>query len=184
MAIVCCGVLIPLDVIYTNVNNPPQHDILSGFTIRDVEGAYLYAHIGCLYFITFLLMALIYYHWRAMYYLRQEWFQSAEYQHAFYARTLLVTNIPPRYRSEEGLWRIFEGMNLPYQVTSVHIGKNVGQLPQLVREHNDNVEGFEKLLVKHGKHDPGFQERPTIKVGGFGFLGLCETRQDAVKVMS
>ncbi|KAF9529707.1 hypothetical protein CPB83DRAFT_248554 [Crepidotus variabilis] len=181
-ALVSCALLIPLDLGYTITNNPPQHDILSSLTIRDVQGPKLYAHIGCLYFITLLLMVLVYYHWRAMYRLRHQWLHSPEYQHAFYSRTLLVTNIPPKYRSEDGLWRIFDGMNLPYQVTSVHIGKNVGNLPQLVKEHNKNVQDLEGVLVKHSKDDPYFQERPTVKVGGV--LGFGGTHEDAVKLLS
>lgn len=179
-AVITCGGLIPVDRLYTVASNPPLYDLLSSFTIRDVKGERLYAHIASEYLITFLLFALLYHHWVEMYRLRQQWFRSPEYQNAFYARTLMITNIPPKYRSEGGLRKIFQGMELKHQVTSVHIGKTVGMLPDLVERHNKNVEEFERVIVKHLKKDPRGRTRPTIRVGGC--CGLGGRHEDAIKL--
>ena len=144
-----------------------------------MHGARLYAHIGCVYIITLALMVLLYFHWIEMYRLRKQWFRSKEYQNAFYARTLLITDIPPKYRSEEGLWKIFQGMELKLQVTSVHIGKAVGMLPHLIEKHNQNVREFEIVLTRHMKKDSRGEKRPTIRIGGF--CGFGGTRNDAIK---
>lgn len=178
-SIVTCGSLIPLDRLSTVSTNPPLYNFLTSLTIRDVHGARLYAHIGCVYIITLALMVLLYFHWLEMYRLRKQWFGSREYQNAFYARTLLITNIPPKYRSEGGLWKIFQGMELKTQVTSVHIGKVVGMLPDLVEKHNQNVREFESLLVRHMKKNPRGEKKPTIRIGGF--CGCGGTRKDAIK---
>ena len=171
-AVITCGVLIPLDRVYTVASNPPLYDLLSSFTIRDVKGDHLYAHIASEYCITFLLFSLLHHHWIGIYHLRQQWFRSSDYQNAFYARTLMITNIPPKYRSEEGLWKIFQGMELKHQVTSVHIGKAVGMLPGLVETHNMNIEKFEQVIVRHLKKDPRGKTKPTIRAGGCcGFGG-------------
>ena len=177
-AIIACGMLIPLNFLYTISTNPPFHDFFSSLTIRDVYGPRLYAHIGCEYFMTVLLMVLLYNHWIAIYHLRQQWFRSPEYQNAFYARTLLLSNIPPKYRSEAGLWKIFQGMELKYQVTSVHIGKTVGMLPDLIEKHNRNILELEEVIVRHTKKDLQGETRPTIRVGGC--CGFGGRRKDAI----
>jgi hypothetical protein len=179
-AVITCGVLIPLDRLYTVASNPPLYDLLSSFTIRDVKGDHLYGHIASEYCITFLLFSLLYHHWIEMYHLRQQWFRSPEYQNAFYARTLMITNIPPKYRSEEGLWKIFQGMELIHQVTSVHIGKAVGMLPELIETHNKNVEEFEQVIVSHLKKDPHGKRKSTVGVGGC--CGLGGRRIDVIKL--
>ena len=92
----------------------------------------------------------------------------------------MVTNIPPKYRSEAGLWKIFQGMELRHQVTSVHIGKAVGMLPDLVESHNKNVEEFEQIIVRHLKSDPLGKTKPTIRVGGC--CGLGGRRKDAIEL--
>ena len=117
-ALTTCGGLIPLDFLYTASVNP-QNNFLSAMTIRDVRGVRLFAHIGSTYLITLVIAILVHHHWLAMYRLRNQWFRSPEYQNLFYARTLCITNIPERHRSDIGLRRIFIGMQLPYPVTSV-----------------------------------------------------------------
>jgi len=178
-ALVGCGALIPIDFMYTLSNKPAEYDLLSAMTIRDVHGVRLYAHIGLTYLITLLLILLVNHHWYAMYRLRQKWFRTPEYQNAFYPRTLLVTHIPPRFQSDQGLQKIFTGMKLPYQVNSVHIGRHVGALPELVERHNDTVKEFEDILAKHAKKDPSGETRPMIRVGGI--CGLGGRKQDATK---
>ncbi|KAJ3514492.1 hypothetical protein NLJ89_g2352 [Agrocybe chaxingu] len=175
-AVVACGLLIPLDFLYTLSAQPEQYDLLSAMTIRDVEGVRLYAHIGLVYFITLLLMLLVYHHWHAMYRLRNNWFASPEYQYAFYARALCITNIPRRSRSNEGLWKIFGRMKLPYRVTSVHIGRQVGALPDLINEHNEVVQELEEIFARQVRDDG---HRPRIRIGGC--CGIGGRWQDAIK---
>ena len=148
-------------------------------TIRDVRGVRLFAHIGSTYLITLFIIILVHHHWRAMYRLRNQWFRSPEYQNLFYARTLCITNIPERHRSDMGLHKIFIGMQLPYPVTSVHIGRSVGHLPKLIKRHNETVRELEELVLKHMDGAEMEAYRPTIRVGGC--CGMDGRRVDAIK---
>ncbi|KAF8911479.1 hypothetical protein CPB84DRAFT_1841987 [Gymnopilus junonius] len=163
--------LIPIDFIFTLSIKPPQYNILTAMTIQYVQGVRLYAHIGSTYLFTLLLMFLVYFHWRAVYRLRNEWFHSPEYRHLFYARTLSITNIPPRLQSDAGLYKIFNALQLPYQVTSVHIGRRVGALPDLIAEHDSAVIGLEQVLAEYSEGDQLASERPIIVLGGLWGMG-------------
>ncbi|KAF9485981.1 DUF221-domain-containing protein [Pholiota conissans] len=176
-AIITCGVLIPLDFTYNISVKPIGYNILTAMTIQDVHGVRLWAHIGVVYVVTAILASFVLHHWRVIYRLRNEWFRSPEYQRLFYARTLCITDIPERRRSNAGLYGIFDGMQLPYPVTSVHIGKHVGHLPELIDRHNQLVEEFEKVLQNHlqGKNPTG---RPVITVEGW--CGIGTRRVDAI----
>ncbi|KAF8161274.1 hypothetical protein B0H34DRAFT_840346 [Crassisporium funariophilum] len=178
-ALIGCGILIPLDLLYTLSAKPPEFNILSAMTIRDVQGPRLYAHIGVTYLITFVLLVLVHHHWRAIYTLRNQWFRSSEYQRSFHARTLCITHIPHRRQSDTGLYNLMTGMQLPYTVTSVHIAKSAGALPQLIEQHNKTVKEFEKVLVKYLNSNSAGKRRPMVRVGGC--CGLGGTRMDAVK---
>ncbi|KAF8967961.1 hypothetical protein BDZ97DRAFT_1916530 [Flammula alnicola] len=146
---------------------------------KDVHGPRLYAHIVSVYLITFFLAALVHHHWRIMYKLRNRRFRSPEYQRLFYARTLYITNIPERRQSDAGLYKIFTGMQLPYPVTSVHIGRSVGALQGLIDKHNKLVEEFEEVLVRYLSGGNPRNQRPMITIGGC--CGLGGRRQDAIK---
>ena len=55
VAVVTCGVLIPINLIY-NLNNVPSssRNFLSSLTISNVKGNWLYAHVALSYIICFI----------------------------------------------------------------------------------------------------------------------------------
>lgn len=173
-AVCACGVLIPLDFLYTLLLKPTGYDILTAMTIRDVQGNRLYAHIGIEYLVTFVLLGLVYHHWRIIHRLRSQWLRSSEYQRCFHARTLYITDVPRRRQSTTGLYGIFKGMNLPYPITSVHIGTSVGELPKLIENHDKLVEEFEEVLLQSNLRG----DRPIITTGGF--CGIGGRQQDPI----
>lgn len=177
-AILTCGVLIPINILYNREFPPKRRDILTSMTIRDVKGMRLYAHVTITYLITFLVIGLVWFHWREMVRLRQQWFRSPEYVKSFYARTLSVTHVPKKYQSDEGIKTILDGVKMPYPVTSVHINRKVGRLPELIEYHNQTVRELEAILVKYLKGGKIGKNRPTVKVGGT--CGLGGVRKDAI----
>ncbi len=177
-AICSCATLIPLDLMYTLSLKPMGYNILTAMTIQYVQGVRLYAHIGVVYFITLVLIGLVFHHWRMTQTLRAEWFRSSEYQRSFYARTLYITDIPRRRQSFPGIYGIFKAMNLPYPVISVYIGKSVGKLPELVEDHNKLVKEFEEVLQSM-QDETRENERPFFTVGGC--CGIGGRRQDALQ---
>lgn len=179
IAALTCAILIPVNVIY-NIRNVPSksRDILSMLTIRDVAGNLLFAHVAVTYLITFLVIGFVYVHWREVVRLRRDWFRSPEYIQSFYARTLMVTEVPKKLQSDEGLRSIFESVQVPYPTTSVHIGRKVGRLPELIEYHNDAVRELEAVLVTYLKGGKIGKKRPTITIGGF--LGMGGEKKDAI----
>ena len=110
--------------------------------------------------------------------LRQEWFRSPEYLESFYARTLIVTDVPRKYQSDDGIRAIFESVQVPYPTTSVHVGRKVGRLPELIEYHNMAVRELEQVLVTYLKGGRIAKDRPTIRIGGF--LGMGGVKKDAI----
>ncbi|KIM40329.1 hypothetical protein M413DRAFT_73699 [Hebeloma cylindrosporum] len=179
ITVLTCGILIPINVVYNLKHvKPKKRDILSMLTIRDVSGSFLYAHVVVFYLITFLIIFCVNYHWKAMVRLRHTWFRSPEYLQSFYARTLQVRCVPKKFQSDEGLTNIFGTVKVPYPTTSVHIGRKVGKLPELIDYHNQTVREFEEILVKYLKGGKIKSKRPTIRVGGT--CGLGGTKRDAI----
>ncbi|KAF8806572.1 DUF221-domain-containing protein [Phlegmacium glaucopus] len=180
IAVLTCGILIPINIFFNLKNvKSTQRDILSLLTIRDVTGNFLYAHVTVTYLITLLIIYSVNKNWQAMVKLRHEWFRSPEYLQSFYARTLQVRHVSKREQSDEGLKSIFQSVRVPYPTTSVHIGRKVGKLPELIEYHNQTVREFEEVLVKYLKGGKIKPNRPTIRIGGT--CGCGGTRKDAIE---
>lgn len=172
VAVACSATLIPLNAIYNEKHiDPKSRDILSMLTIRDVRGQWLYAHIIMSYLVCSIVYGFIWYNWREMVRLRNEWFRSPEYMNSFYARTLMIQRVSRKYQSDEGIRAIFESMQVPYPTTSVHIARKVGDLPQLIEYHNETVKELERVLVKYLKNGKVGAKRPTIRIGGWMCCG-------------
>ncbi|KAK0212532.1 hypothetical protein DFS33DRAFT_1390912, partial [Desarmillaria ectypa] len=181
VSILTCGVLIPVNVIYNRSDkvDSRQTDILSILTIRDVKGNSLYAAVAVSYLITALVIVLVYIYWRNMLRLRKEWFRSPEYTNSFYARTLSITHVPKKLQSDDGINAILNAVKIPYPATAVHISRQVGVLPDLIKYHNQTVQELEAILVKYLKDDKVGTKRPTIRLGGC--CGLGGVRKDAIE---
>ncbi|KAH9944775.1 DUF221-domain-containing protein [Amylocystis lapponica] len=172
IAVLACVMLMPVDITYNLKHVPSQsRDILSILTIRDVSGNFLFIHVAVTYLISFLVMGFVWMNWKEVVRLRHEWFRSPEYTKSFYARTLMVTDVQKQLQSDEGLRAIFETIQVPYPTTSVHIGRKVGQLPELIDFHNDTVRELEQVLVKYLKDGKVGKQRPMIRLGGFLCFG-------------
>lgn len=179
IALLGCAILVPIDVVYNLKHvSSDNRDILSMLTIRDIQGSYLFAHVAVSYAISGLVMYFIWLNCKRMLRLRQEWFRSPEYLESFYARTLIVTGVPRKYQTDEGIRAIFESVQVPYPTTSVHVGRKVGRLPELIEYHNTAVRELEQVLVTYLKGGRIAKERPTIRIGGF--LGMGGVKKDAI----
>lgn len=179
VALLTCCLLIPVNITYNLQHvDPKNRDILSMLTIRDVSGNLLYVHVAATYLITFLVIFCIYVHWKEMVRLRHAWFRSPEYLESFYARTLQILHVPKKYQSDEGIKAIFDTIKVPYPTTSVHIGRKVGKLPDLIDYHNTTVRELEAVLVRYLKDGKLGRKRPTIRVGST--CGCGGTRMDAI----
>lgn len=90
----------------------------------------------------------------------------------------MVQHVPRKLQTDEGLQSLFESLRVPYPTTSVHIGRRVGQLPDLIEYHNQAVCKLEEYLVLYLKGGKIGKARPTIRKGGF--LGIGGKKLDAI----
>ncbi|THH04318.1 hypothetical protein EW145_g5613 [Phellinidium pouzarii] len=179
IAFLSCAILIPVNVVYNlrHVDSGAR-DVLSMLTLRDLTGTILFVHVAASYIFTFLVMFFVWINWKKMVELRLAWFRSPEYIQSFYARTLMIQKVPKKYHSDEGIRSILESVQVPYPATSVHIGRRVGRLPELIEFHNDAVRELEQVLVRYLKGGKIAPKRPTLTKGGF--LGIGGKKYDAI----
>ncbi|KAF8316081.1 DUF221-domain-containing protein [Clavulina sp. PMI_390] len=178
LAFIGCAITMPVDIVYNLRNSPKGKTVLSMLTVQDVKGDYLFVHVAATYLCTFAVMGFCWWHWRAVVQLRHQWFRSDEYTKSFYARTLMVQHVPRKMQSDEGLQSLFEQLRVPYPTTAVHIGRRVGNLPDLIEYHNKAVRELEGYLVMYLKDGKMAKKRPTITKGGF--LGIGGKKIDAI----
>lgn len=179
IALLTCTVLIPINVVYNLKKvKSDDRDALSFLTIRDVSGNILFVHVAMMYIISLTVMGFVWMNWKEVVRLRLEWFRSPEYVESFYARTLMINQVPKKLQSDEGLRAIFESTHAPYPTTAVHIGRHVGRLPELIEFHNNAVRELESVLVKYLKDGKIGKKRPTIRLGGFMCFG--GKKEDAI----
>lgn len=183
VALLTCGVLIPLNIIY-NLNNVPvtQRNFLSTLTISNVRGTFLWAHVAMSYLICFLAFWFIWFNYKRVVDLKHAYFRSKEYQNSLHARSLMITGVQRQYQTDEGLQGLLAGLNIPYPTSAVHIGRRVGQLPELVDAHNDAVRELEQILTTYTKGGKLGPKRPTKTIGGF--LGIGGKKVDAIEYMT
>ncbi|KAG8907252.1 hypothetical protein FRB99_004946 [Tulasnella sp. 403] len=176
---VSCIVLIPLDLSYNNANiQKDNRNYLSALTIQNISGWRLFVHVAMSYIIAFLVMGFSWWHWKHMLRLRHAWFRSEEYNKSFHARTLMILHVPKKIQSDDGLRALLQSIQMPYPTTAVHIGRRVGQLPDLIEFHNQTVRELESVLVRYLKGGKIGKKRPTITIGGF--LGFGGETKDAI----
>jgi hypothetical protein len=171
IAIASCGILVPVDYVFNVHNGPHDINMLNAMSILDVTGPVLYAHVGLTYFITLTVIFLVNLKWKKVLELRMQWFHSSEYLNSFYARSLCITQVRPRDRSDQGILDILTSINLNYPATGVHIGRDIGDLSELIEYHNRTVCQLERVLVKYLRRGKLGQRRPTIRVGGWCCFG-------------
>ncbi|EJD40396.1 DUF221-domain-containing protein [Auricularia subglabra TFB-10046 SS5] len=179
ISLLLVAMVVPVNIVY-NLNNIPskQRDVLSILTLRDVRGELLYIHVAAVYLITILTFGAVWWHWKEMVRLRISWFESDEYQKSFYARTLMIMDVPRKIQTDDGLKSLLMELQMPYPTTSVHIGRRVGKLPELVEYHNDTVRELETYLVRYLKGGRIGKKRPTVTKGGC--MGCGGEKKDAI----
>ena len=85
----------------------------------------------------------------------------------------MITNVPKRLQSDGALHGVLGDIKMPYPTTEVHIGREVGLLPDLIEKHQNLVRELEKALAKYLKTPKGpAGQRPTAHIGSkFGCGG-------------
>lgn len=78
--------------------------------------------------------------------------------------TRQITDIPPPERTDEGILRLVDGVNPTAALPRAVVGRNVKDLPHLIKEHEKTVRKLESVLAKYLKNpDQLPANRPTMQ---------------------
>lgn len=170
-------VLLPINIVY-NMKRVDRDttNTLALLTIQNLSGSILWAHVTASYVIIGIIMFFIWYHWKKMILLRQAWFRSEGYQSKIYSRTLMITGVPKQFRTDQGLIQMIsqlkvDGIKIGAQIDCTSIGRQLGEFPELVKQHNETVRNLEESLVHYLKGGKMASKRPHVTKGGFMCLG-------------
>ncbi|OKL63031.1 hypothetical protein UA08_01682 [Talaromyces atroroseus] len=164
LSIIGCGTLIAVNITQSSGAVAQGY---SGFTLMTplyISTEAVWAQVVCAYAFDIVIMFFLWQNYRAVLSLRRRYFQSPEYQMSLHARTLMITDVPPNLRSEEGLMRLTDGVNPTSSLPRTTIGRNVKDLPSLIRKHDEAVRELESVLAKYLKNPDRLPpNRPTIR---------------------
>jgi calcium permeable stress-gated cation channel len=133
-------------------------------SIEGITASYLWMQIVFCWIYTGVVIFWLYRGYVQMVALRWKYFQSVEYQGSLNSRTLMVTDVPHASRSDEGLAQL--ASHFPpdtIQYAQAHIGRDMGELPELLEQHAKAVKRLEKYLATYLKNPNKLPNRPTCK---------------------
>jgi hypothetical protein len=163
MSILGCAVMIPINISHSNKTDDSSQSWLNLMTPLNVFGQPLWALVVCAWLFDIIIIIFLYYNYRKIAQLRRMYFASAEYQQSLYGRTLMITDIPERLRTNEGIARVIDEVNSIHAVPNAAIGRNVKELPGLIKQHDQAVKSLESVLAKYLKDPNNLPARPLCK---------------------
>ncbi len=134
-------------------------------SIEGITKGYLWMQIAFSWIFDAIVVFWLYRGYVGMITLRRKFFQSVEYQGSMHSRTLMVVDVPHKSRSDEGLAQLatrFKPEDIHY--AQAHIGRDVGELPELLEQHEKAVKKLEKYLAVYLRNPNKLPDkRPTCK---------------------
>ncbi|KAJ1917580.1 hypothetical protein IWQ60_007736, partial [Tieghemiomyces parasiticus] len=96
---------------------------------------------------------------------RQAYFHSEEFLTALHNRTLMITRLPAALRDDSVLLDYMSSLTPDYRVTTVSVGRELGELPKLVDRHTTLIGKLERVLASYLRDEASLDKpRPTVKV--------------------
>ncbi|CAI2165331.1 8471_t:CDS:2 [Funneliformis geosporum] len=83
--------------------------------------------------------------------LRMGYFKSEGYRRSLHSKTLLITGVPKSKQSDQGLIEFMELIKVKFPISESAIARDVGELPELVIEREEDVRDLERALIKYLK---------------------------------
>jgi calcium permeable stress-gated cation channel len=137
-------------------------------SIEGITRGYLWMQIVFCWIFDGVVLFWLYRGYIGMIALRRKFFHSVEYQGSMHSRTLLVADVPRNAQSDEGLAQLatrFKPDSIHY--AQAHIGRDMGELPELLEQHEKAVKRLEKYLAVYLKNPNKLPDRrPTCKPKG------------------
>lgn len=164
LSVLGCAIMIPVNMTQSEKSRSTNENILLLMTPQYVHPQALWANVVCAWIFDIVVGYFLWHNYRAVRNLRRRYFQSTEFQKSLHARSVMVTHIPPAYRTDEGLLRLTDEVNPTPSIPRSAIGRNVKDLPKLIQEHEDAVRQLEVVLAKYFKNPDRLPpNRPTCK---------------------
>lgn len=175
LSIVGTAVLIPANVIGTDKTfvNPKSGYFKGGQSYfvtmtpqypSPKSHASFWVHVVCVWVIDMIVAFFLWRNYIGVVRLRRQYFDSPEYLMSLHSRTLLVTDIPPADRTDEGILRLADQVEHTAGLPRAAIGRNVKELPDMIEEHDEAVRELESVLAKYLKNPDNLPaKRPTTR---------------------
>lgn len=163
-SIVGVAILLPANVLGSNKDIKQGQSWFTRMTPQITFGKALWAHVISAYAINAIIAFFLWRNYIAITRLRRTWFESADYLHSLHSRTLMLLELPPASRSDEGILRLTDGVEHTAGIPQATIGRNVKELPDLIGKHEEAVRALESVLSKYLKNPEKLPaSRPTLR---------------------
>lgn len=166
--VIGCGVVIPINVIY-NLKSPlaenaSKSDAFFLMTPTLIYGNPFYAHVAVTWVFDLVICYFLWVNFNKVIELRRNKFMTEEYQNALYMRSLMVTEIPKKYKSDEGLIALMGKLKVSRPIQNASAGRDVKVLSNLISKHEATVQRLESVLAKYLKYPEKLPaQRPVCK---------------------
>ena len=173
-----CLILVPIDVTYKNneQNDASQndsqgsngfHDTFMYFTMGNVHGPRLWAHVILSYLVTVAALCMVYFAYKKVIALRQAYFSSVKYQTSYYSRALMATDLAPDIVDDASLRDTLTSAGIVYPLCEVQLGHGIDDLPQLLETQKQTVYELEYYLDRALRSKTC--KRPTVRLNSWYF---------------
>ncbi|KAJ2797745.1 hypothetical protein H4R21_004197, partial [Coemansia helicoidea] len=168
--------IVPMN--FTNGNND---NVTSNIKLFQLQWITLYhitklkvfwLHAACVYVFTGVFLFFAWREYKRYIQVRQQNFQSPEYLRKLQSRTIMLTRVPRVLQNDHKL-RVFitkRGSSIP--PLQVSVARKIGQLQELINDHERAVRKLERLLHKYLAGGIDNKPRPQIKVKGHMVDGI------------
>ncbi|ERF71770.1 hypothetical protein EPUS_01685 [Endocarpon pusillum Z07020] len=177
-------ITIPVNVAMSNDSIKQRGNTFLLMTPQFIFGNAWWSHVVCSWAFDMILAYFLWHNYRKVRQLRRAYFESPEYQMSLHARTLMVTDIPSKMRTDEGILHVTDEVNPTGLLPRASIGRNVKILPKLIEEHEETVKKLESVLSKYLKKPDSLPttrptmmpprkfrgDKPTVKVDAIEYL--------------
>ncbi|KAI9843120.1 MAG: Transmembrane protein 63C [Sclerophora amabilis] len=149
MSVIGLAVLIPANVAGRPKGQTGTYSNLTLITPLLVWGGPLWAQVICSWLFDALIAVFLWWNYRVVTRLRRTYLDSPDYQAALHSRTLMVTEIPKLYQSDDGMGRVIEEARPTPRPLHCSIARNVKDLPKLKSQHDEVNSRLETCVIKY-----------------------------------
>lgn len=186
-------VILPINVIYNrkspNAQSVSKTDAFILTTPILLYGNVTLAHVTITYIFDAIICYFLWRNYEKIIEMRRRLFCSEEYQNALFMRSLMLTEIPKKYKTDDGIILLMQKLKSMSQRPIQHatVGRDVGQLNKLMSKYNESVLKLESVLAKYLKTPDRLPPtRPLMKPfkGDRDFVPTGTKKVDAIDYLS